>query len=184
MNETKNKFFVEVFKFSLVAIFIVLPFRIFIAKPFIVSGESMIPTFESGDYLIVDQISYRIEQPKRGDVIVFKYPKDTTRYFIKRIIGLPGETIAVHSNKITIKNKDFPNGFQLSEDYIKIPTNEDILYTLPENKYYVMGDNRTNSSDSRIWGPVEKNLITGRAFIRLLPISQIGLLPGDFNYLK
>lgn len=182
MNENKNNFFIEVFRFSLLVIFIVLPFRLFIAKPFIVSGESMHPTFLNGDYLIVDQISYRVEKPERGEVIVFKYPNDTKKFFIKRIIGLPEETIEINNNQVKIKNKNNPEGIVLEEKYLNVPTLDRVTYTLDKNEYFVMGDNRINSSDSRSWGPLDEKFIAGRAFVRLLPITKIDLMPGNFNY--
>lgn len=182
MNENKDNFFVEVFKFSLITLLIVLPFRIYIAKPFVVSGASMSPTFETGNYLIVDQISYHFEEPQRGDVIIFKYPKNETRYFIKRIIGLPNETIEVTNGNTIIKNEESPDGFILDEPFIQTPLTGNAKYTLGEDEYFVMGDNRPNSSDSRSWGLLNEKLIVGRAFIRLLPVSQIGILPGDFSF--
>jgi len=178
----KENFFIEVFKFSLIILLIVLPFRMYVAKPFIVEGSSMSPTFETGNYLIVDQISYDFEKPKRGEVIVFKYPKDQTRFFIKRIVGLPTETVEIKNGNIIIFNQQNPKGLHLKENYVKHPQISDSKIKLGKDEYFVMGDNRANSSDSRIWGPVKKNLIIGRTFVRLLPINQIGLFPGSFNF--
>ncbi|MBU4480482.1 signal peptidase I, partial [Patescibacteria group bacterium] len=152
MNENKENFFIEVLKFSLLTLLIVLPFRMYVAKPFIVSGASMSPTFETGNYLIVDELSYKIGNPERGDVIVFKYPKDETRFFIKRIIGLPSETVKIQNGEILIKNKENPDGFKINEDFIKKTTAENMESVLEDDEYFVMGDNRTNSSDSRSWG--------------------------------
>src|SRR3989344_8155579 len=104
-EEKSNKqSFWELARFALMAIAIVVPIRIFIAQPFFVSGSSMVPTFQDGQYLIIDEISYRFREPVRDEVIVFKYPKDTTKFFIKRIIGLPNETLTIHGNKVMIKN--------------------------------------------------------------------------------
>ena len=180
----QDNFFIEVFKFSLLTLLIVLPFRMFIAKPFIVDGASMSPTFETGHYLIIDEISYKIKNVERGDIIVFKYPKDTTRFFIKRVIGLPGETVLIKDGKVTIKNDDFPNGFQIKEDYVKNISHKNIQQTLSDNEYFVMGDNRANSSDSRIWGAVNKNLIVGKVLLRLFPLTKIDFLPGEFIFQK
>ena len=109
----------ELVLFVFIAVIVILPFRIFIAQPFIVSGSSMVPTFENGQYLIVDELSYKISTPKRDDVVVFKYPNDTTKYFIKRIIGLPGETVDVTENDVTITNKEHPDGFKLDQPFVK-----------------------------------------------------------------
>jgi signal peptidase I len=133
----------EFLKFSFIALAIVIPIRLWIAQPFIVQGSSMVPNFQNGDYLIIDEITYQFRQPERGEVIVFHYPKNPSEFFIKRVEGLPGETI---------------NGLTLAKD-----------------EYYVLGDNRPQSSDSRYWGPVKSDLIVGRAFLRLWPISSLGI---------
>jgi len=186
MNESNEQsakkegggFFSELFKFALIALFIVLPFRLFIAQPFIVNGASMDPTFKDGDYLIVDQVSFYFEKPERGSPIIFRYPKDTTKFFIKRIIGLPSETVVIHNQTVSIKNKDNPDGFNLSEPYIKYPKDDDMVINLKDNEYFVMGDNRFGSSDSRAWGPLPENLIIGRPILRLFPVSLLGIFPG------
>jgi signal peptidase I len=175
-------FFRETFEFVLIALVIALPIRFFIAQPFIVSGSSMVPTFENGDYLVIDQISYRFHEPARGDVIVFKYPLDPSKYFIKRIIGLPGETVEIHNNTLTIKNKESPNGFTLDEPYVKQISSEDFEKTLGNGEYFVMGDNRAASADSRIWGPLPAKDITGRAVARLFPLGAIAINPGEAFY--
>ncbi|OGD68836.1 signal peptidase I [Candidatus Campbellbacteria bacterium RIFCSPLOWO2_02_FULL_35_11] len=182
MNNSNENFFVEILKFSLLTLIIVLPFRMYIAKPFIVDGASMSPTFETGNYLIVDQLSYKFQEPERGEVVIFKYPKDQTRFFIKRIIGLPQETVEINDGKITIYKENKPEGLELEEEYIQNWSGENTKYILEENEYFVMGDNRTNSSDSRFWGPLPENLIVGRAFLRLLPVNQISAFPGNFDY--
>jgi signal peptidase I len=99
----------DLIKFAALALIIVLPIRMFIAQPFIVSGESMVPTFQDGQYLIVDEISYILNGEHRGDVVVFKYPNDTKRYFIKRVIGMPNEKIIITDGKIKIINKENPD---------------------------------------------------------------------------
>jgi signal peptidase I len=180
-NERNESFFAEMVRFALITLAIVLPIRLFIAEPFIVSGASMEPTFNTGDYLIIDQLSYRFEEPKRGEVIIFRYPKDPNKYFIKRIIGLPGETVVLDGNTITIKNKLNPEGFQLDQSYISYASNESLTHKLGKDQYFVMGDNRPASSDSRVWGPLPTENIVGRAFVRLFPPSVISLLPGDHH---
>jgi signal peptidase I len=134
----------EIIKSSILALLIVVPIRLWIAQPFIVQGSSMEPNFKNGDYLIVDEISYRFEPPQREDVIIFRYPKNHSQFYIKRIIGLPGEII---------------NNVKLADD-----------------EYYVLGDNRGASLDSRSWGPLKADLIIGRAILRLWPVASLGFL--------
>ena len=180
-KESKGQSIWELVRFALIAIIIVIPIRVFIAQPFIVSGSSMFPTFEDGQYLVVDEISYRLDNPKRDDVVVFRYPNDTTKFFIKRIIGLPGETVDIKGSEVTITNKEHPNGFILDQSYIKNISNDNKHFELKDNEYFVMGDNRTASYDSRYWGAVPKNLMVGRALLRLLPISKVSILPGNYK---
>lgn len=179
--ESGGQSFWELARFAVIAIAIVVPIRIFIAQPFIVSGSSMVPTFEDGEYLVVDEISYRLNNPKRDDVIIFRYPNDTTKFFIKRIIGLPNETIDIKGNEVIIINKENPGGFKLAEPYVKNTSSNNTHFELKNEEYFVMGDNRIASSDSRYWGAVSEKLIVGRAFLRLLPINKIGLLPGAYT---
>lgn len=171
---------IEMAKFIFFALLVVIPIRIFIAQPFIVSGTSMFPTFKNGDYLIVDEISYRLSEPKRGDVVVFKYPRDTKKYFIKRIIALPGETIDVKNGITTIINKEYPEGFQIDEPYLETQMKENYKEELKGGEYYVMGDNRPYSLDSRSWGVLPKNLIVGKPFLQLFPLNKISVWPGKF----
>lgn len=168
----------ELLRFALIAFVIVAPIRILIMEPFIVSGSSMFPTFENSDYLIIDKISYRLEEPKRNEVVIFRYPLDTGKFFIKRIIGLPKETIDIKNGLVTIKNEENKEGFILAQNYVQNKSNDEKHFELGEGEYFVMGDNRTGSSDSRYWGAVKRDLIVGRAFLRLLPINHINLLPG------
>ena len=171
----------DLLKFAIIALIIVIPIRMWIAQPFVVSGESMYPTFHDGEYLIVDEISYITGTPQRGDVVIFHYPKDETRFFIKRIIGLPNEKIVIQNNQITIFNKDHPEGFALNEPYINEKDFSGDEYTTGNDQYFVMGDNRNRSSDSRFWGVVPKKLLVGRAFLRLLPLQEMSILPGNFK---
>ena len=163
----------EVVKIFIIASVIVLPIRYFLFQPFIVKGESMIPNFQQGDYLIVDEISYRFSSPQRGDVIVFKYPKDTTQKFIKRIIGLPGETVEVKDGKVTIY-KDNSNHV-LNEKYLPNPsvTIGTLKLSLGIDEYFVLGDNREFSYDSRAWGSVPLKNIIGKVFLRVLPVVAL-----------
>jgi len=161
-------FFWEIIKIVGLALVIVIPIRYYIFQPFIVQGQSMEPTFETGNYLIVDEISYRFREPQRGEVIVFKYPQNSSQRYIKRIIGLPGETIEVKNNKVFVNNKllDEKNYFSQTGD-----TPGNILITLKENEYFVLGDNRLASYDSRRWGPLPRQNIIGRVFIRVWPFN-------------
>lgn len=171
----------DLLKFAIIALVIVIPIRMWIAQPFVVSGESMFPTFDNSQYLIVDEISYIVGQAQRGDVVIFKYPQDPKRFFIKRVIGLPNETITIKDSQVTIINKAHPEGIKLVEPYINEKMFEGGTYTTKDNEYFVMGDNRNRSSDSRVWGIVPKNLMVGRALLRLLPIKSVSYLPGEFN---
>jgi signal peptidase I len=165
-------------KFAAIALAIVVPIRMFIAQPFVVSGESMVPTFQDGQYLIVDEISYITLGPHRGDVVIFKYPNDTTRFFIKRIIGLPNETIDIKGDVVKIMNKENPEGFTLTENYVNENFSATGTYKTGPNEYFVMGDNRNRSSDSRTWGVLPRKLMIGRAYLRLLPFKDVAYLPG------
>ncbi len=180
-EQPKENFLKEIVKFTLIALVIVIPIRKFVAQPFIVSGGSMDPTFATGQYLIVDQLSYDFKNPVRGEVIIFRYPRDPQTFFIKRIVGLPGETLTMDSGKVIIKNNENPKGFILDENYLtkEHRTSDTFTITLGSNEYFVMGDNRPQSSDSRAWGPLESKFIVGRALFRLFPLSKISVFPGN-----
>lgn len=162
---------------SLLLVFIV---RTYIAQPFVVNGSSMEPTFHTSEYLIVDQLSYTLGEPERGDVIVFKYPLIPSRYFIKRVIGLPGETIKITGEKVEVKPVGSDKFITLEEKYIEFPKESFVENVLKDDEYFVMGDNRLASLDSRSWGPLNESFIIGKAFIRLFPISKIDFLPGNY----
>ncbi len=177
----KENFIKELVKFTLVAVAIVIPVRMYVAQPFIVSGASMDPTFASGQYLIVDQLTYHFNDPKRDDVIIFRYPRDPDTFFIKRVVGLPGETVVIENGTVKVVNPEHPEGMQIED-----PTNKDTPRTFSSNpsttlgptEYFVLGDNRQESSDSRVWGPLEEKYIVGRPLIRLYPVSKVAVLPG------
>jgi signal peptidase I len=171
----------EWMKVIIIALAIALPVRWFIAEPFIVNGASMDPTFATGQFLIVDRLTYDFKKPQRGDVIIFEYPNDPSTYYIKRIIGLPGETINIKDGKVTIINKDNPNGITLDEPYLSPEhlSRDTSSTTLTSTQYFVMGDNRAQSSDSRYWGPLESHFIIGRPIVRLIPVQTISLWPGQ-----
>lgn len=172
----------ETIRFILIALAVVIPIRLYIAQPFIVSGASMDPTFATGQYLIVDEVSYHVKDPARGDVIIFKYPKNPKQYFIKRVIGLPGETIIINEEgKVFIKAVGASALAVIKEPYVKFTKSDAVEITLKEGEYFVMGDNRAGSYDSRMWGPVARDLIVGKAFLRLFPFTDTNILPGQFR---
>lgn len=169
----------EVVVFLLLAVLIIVPFRLFVAQPFVVQGASMEPTYLDGEYLIVDQLTYRFNEPKRGDVITFRYPEDPSVFFIKRIVGLPGETVVVDDETVTITTPGIGT-IELVEPYARFdgPLFGRQSLTLGEDEFYVLGDNRPRSADSRLWGALPKENIMGRTLFRLLPITNIDYLPG------
>ena len=173
----------ETVKVVIISLAIISPIRYFIIQPFFVKGASMENTFDDGDYILIDEISYRFAQPERGDVIIFRYPLDQSQFFIKRVIGLPEETIEIKNDQVIIHNKQHPEGFALNESYLMADqrTIGDLRIKLDPNEYFVLGDNRLQSSDSRRWGPVNRSLITGRVFLRAWPINKFGEMP-ETNY--
>ena len=181
-SQPRSYFFRDLLRFALIALLIILPIRIFVAQPFIVNGASMTPVFQNGDYLIVDQISYQFQKPERGEVIVFQYPNDPSLFYIKRIIGLPGETVKLNDGRVTIVNDIHPNGLILTEPYLDGTMETEGTYTLGEGEYFVLGDNRDHSSDSRKWGPLEEQYIQGRPALRLYPFHEMSVYPGDYEY--
>lgn len=175
----RESFLKEVLSFGAIALLIVLPIRIFIAQPFVVSGSSMEPTFENGEYLIVDQATYHFNDPQRGEVVIFRYPKDPSKYFIKRIIGLPGETVHIAGDSLSVTEAD-GSTIAIPEPYIANHGNgSDLDMKLEAGDYFVMGDNRPASSDSRIWGVLPRENIVGRALIRLFPVGRTAIFPGS-----
>lgn len=188
--------------YVMLALGLALFIRFFIAAPYVVSGASMEPTFDNWDYLITDRLSYRITEPERGDVVVFCLPGtgecslferlknrdlQAPRTLIKRVIGLPGETVTVDESGVHIFNSAHPEGFLLDEPYLA-PANlggpSGVTRELGTDEYFVMGDNRRVSSDSRIWGSLPKKDIIGHVLLRLFPISTLGALPGDATYIE
>lgn len=168
----------EIVKIVIIAAIIVLPIRYFLFQPFIVKGESMMPNYQNGNYLIIDEISYRFMAPQRGDVIVFNTDFISgyrTDRFIKRIIGLPGETITVKDSKITVAKDNKVIEINEAKYLPGVITSGDISKTLGKDEYFVMGDNRQYSFDSRMWGVLPKKEIIGKVFLRLLPLNKINL---------
>ncbi|MDR3571573.1 MAG: signal peptidase I [Candidatus Pacebacteria bacterium] len=173
--------------YTIIALGLALVIRFFVAAPYVVDGTSMLPTFQNWNYLIVDRVTYDFSAPQRGDVVVLALPEDTSRDLIKRVIGLPGDTVVISGTKptITVYNEQNKNGFVIDEPYIDPanyggPTN--ITVTLGANQYYVLGDNRDVSADSRTWGVLPRQDIVGRVLLRLYPFNEIGIFPGEARY--
>lgn len=175
-----KKFFIfvwEIVKVSVISLAIIIPIRYYLIQPFYVKGASMEPNFHDNEYLIIDELSYRFNEPVRGQVIVFRYPKNPQEYFIKRLIALPGEEVQIKDKNIIIYNEEYPDGLTLSEDYLdrKLVTYNDSEAKIPvgPDEYFVMGDNRGSSRDSRSFGAVNKNFIIGKVLFRGWPLSSI-----------
>ena len=182
-----GSFFWELLKAFLIAIVIIVPIRYFLVQPFFVRGASMEPTFDDGEYLVIDQLSYRFRQPQRGEVIVFRYPNQPSQFFIKRIIGLPGETVRVENGQVVIENSQHPEGVILNEvPYLPsgVRTGGQERLMLSQNEYFMLGDNRPSSSDSRSWGPLTSDEIIGRVWIRAFPFDQLTVFsPANAGFL-
>ncbi|EKE19123.1 MAG: hypothetical protein ACD_9C00126G0001 [uncultured bacterium] len=186
-----GSFIWEVVKVFFWALIIIVPIRIFLFQPFFVQGASMEPNFEDGDYLIVNELGYKqtdvniygkhlftvnsFRDLKRGDVVVFHYPRDPKQFFIKRVIGLPGEKVKIEAGKIIIFNDQNKEGLTLDESsYLPedLATSGTMTTTLNSEQYFVLGDNRHFSHDSRSWGPLSEEDMVGKALIRAWPISK------------
>lgn len=175
-------FFLELVKVAVLAGITIGFVRYFIFKPFYVEGQSMDPTFLEKEYLIIDEVTYRFKEPERGEVIVFKAPVTHNDYYLKRIIGLPGERVRIEDNKVIIYNNDNSQGVVIAEDYIAQDDTPGITtVTLEPDEYFVMGDNRNASFDSRRFGPIKRTDIVGRTWLRGWPLNRITLFDSP-NY--
>lgn len=165
----------EVVEIAVIAVGAVFVIRAFLVQPFLVSGSSMYPTLADGNYLLIDELTYRIRPPERGEIIVFHDPQDYSTYFVKRIIGLPGDRVVIDNDKITIYNSAHPDGFTLDESYLPPGTVTSGTYnvTVPQGDYYALGDNRPLSYDSRAWGFVPASNIVGLVRFRLWPLNRM-----------
>lgn len=165
----------EIVEVVLIAVITVVIVRNFLVQPFLVSGASMEPNFKGGDYLLVDEISYRFREPQRGEVIVFYYPADNATYYIKRIIGLPGEKIKIKDGTVVVYDRNSPDELILEENYLpsdtQTPGDKEII--IGDNEYFVLGDNRYYSFDSRNWGTLDKDEIVGLVRLRLWPFNKV-----------
>ena len=142
---------------------------------FRVEGDSMQPTMHPDEYVLIDKLSYMFGQPQRGDIVVFHYPFGTDRDFIKRIIGLPGETVTILSGQVTV------NGERLQEPYIAAAPRYNGTWTAAADEYFVLGDNRNNSSDSHSWGVLQREFLIGRALVVYWPLDALEIVP-HYNY--
>ncbi len=174
-SHSAGGFGLELMKTVLIALAIIIPVRYFLLQPFYVKGASMEPNFYDHQYLIVDELSYRLHQPRRGDVVVLRNPSNESEFFIKRLIGLPGDHLTVRNGSIYLATPEHPNGGRLDESaYLPAGrlTFGDVDMTLGTDQYFVMGDNRAASLDSRSFGPIPRKEIIGRAAVRAWPIDK------------
>lgn len=167
----KNSFFMEILQSLLVAAVLAFLIHTFIMQNFRIPSGSMEPTLQIQDYIFASKLAYRLDEPKRGDIVVFKYPKDTSRYFVKRLIAVGGETVAIKDSELYIDGELVP------EDYLPqgLRFGSYGPVTVPEGNYLMLGDNRNNSSDSRDWGFVPRNLIVGKEIFIYWPPDRIGV---------
>jgi signal peptidase I len=187
-------FFLEMAKMFILALVIIAPIKMFVLQPFIVRGISMEPNFEESQYLVVDEFGYKntpiglfgktffniqpSKQFDRYDIVVFRAPNDKKEFYIKRVIGLPGETVEIENGVVTIYNNEYPEGRVLDESAY-LPegrkTNGSMKVTLADDEYYVLGDNRGHSSDSRMFGPRNEDDMIGKVVLRAWPIDQFNM---------
>lgn len=175
----------ELIKIAAVVGLAILLVRFFVFKPFYVKGASMEPAYYDHEYLIIDEITYRFNEPKRGDVVVFRPPINSSDYYIKRVIGLPGETVKVINGDVVIFNNENPQGFKLDESpYLvhRATQEESIVLKLGGNEYFVLGDNRPVSSDSRRFGAIDRSAIVGRTYLRGWPLTRLGIVKNTVTY--
>jgi signal peptidase I len=187
-----KSFFAYIFEFVkivVISLAIIIPIRYYLIQPFYVKGASMEPNFYDKEYLIINEIGYRLGEPQRGDIVVFKYPRDPQEYFIKRIVGLPGEKIQIKNGEVFIYNQanDW-QGQALEEDYLpkdlKTYGMSDDVVELNEREYYVLGDNRNASKDSRFFGPVDKSFLVGKVWLRGWPFDRINFFKTEASGFK
>lgn len=178
MLKSIGNFFLDILEVVVFAFAIFLFLYLLVMQPHKIKGASMEPNFPDGEFLLTDKVSYRFREPERGEVIIFKAPVAPDEEFIKRIMALPGEKIKVDNGHIYI------NGERLNEPYLSdslVTSTGNFLgnseFTVPAGKYFVIGDNRNHSSDSRHWGPIEKKAITGRAWLIYWPLGSFGTVP-------
>jgi len=164
--------FKEIFQTAFISLAIFLFIYVFLVQPHRVKGESMSPNFEDGELLLTEKVTYRLGEVKRGDVVVFEAPVGRKVDFIKRVIGLPGETVSVKDGNVYI------NGSKLTEKYVNVQTQGEEERRLAPDEYFVFGDNRRASSDSRVFGPIKKTVIRGRVLFVYWPIIKTTIYKG------
>ena len=178
-------FFLELIKVVVLAGVTIGLVRYLLFKPFYVKGQSMEPTFFEHEYLIIDEVTYRLREPLRGEVVVFLAPPNATPqkdYYLKRIVGLPGERVTIADNKVVIYNSEYPQGVVVEEQYLVEDTGGSLTVTLEPDEYFVLGDNRDASFDSRRFGPIARRAIVGRTWFRGWPFTRIGVFePPPYN---
>ncbi len=163
----------EIIQTFVIAGLLIVCFRAFVFQNYIVEGQSMLNTLLPDERVIVSRIGYLLGNAHRGDIIVFQYPYEVDKDYVKRVIGLPGETIAIANGHVTIDGKPLP-----PETYIDFPNDTTLPPTqLADDEYWVMGDNRAGSSDSRSWGPLKKHFIIGKAWLIYYPFARFDLIP-------
>lgn len=171
-------FIFEVVKVIVISLAIIIPVRYFLIQPFYVKGASMEPSFYDHEYLIIDEITYRFREPQRGEIVVFKYPLRPSEYYIKRIIGLPGETVEVEDGNVYVYTTDTNRKVQLNEAYLAegaaTVAGSQGKVELGPDEYFVLGDNRSHSKDSRTFGAVKESFIVGRVVFRGWPLDRMG----------
>ena len=172
-------FVFDFIKIFVIAVAIIVPIRWFLFQPFVVTGDSMKPNFHDGNYLVIDELSYRLREPARGEVVVLRAPNSPNEFFIKRVVGLPGERIVVEDGHVRIYSEEHPEGAVLQESYLP---NNNLTYgnvdtLLRKDEYFVLGYNRLSSSDSRFWGTLRRSEIIGPALLRVFPVSEFTIFP-------
>lgn len=192
-QENMKDFIIEVVKMFFLALIIIVPVRMFLFQPFIVRGASMEPNFYERQYLIINEFGYKNtpvsilgkdivtvsphKELDRQEIVVFRAPGNEKQYYIKRVIGLPGETVEIGGGEVRIYDKKSPDGYILNEDAY-LPegrkTNGSMRVTLSDDEYFVLGDNRPASSDSRMFGPLNKDEIVGKVLLRAWPVGEFG----------
>ncbi|KRT67553.1 MAG: signal peptidase I, signal peptidase I [candidate division WWE3 bacterium CSP1-7] len=183
-------FFFEIAETAILAILIFLALYLFLVRPHQIRGDSMLPNFRNGEYLLTEMVSYNLlkKEPQRGEVVVFRSPEQPNLDFIKRIIALPNEKVKLENGKVFIINQEHPEGFLLEEDYLEEGTategrrtiKDGEVFSTGDSGYVVMGDNRERSSDSREWGVIGNESMIGKVWLRYWPPEAVALIKPAF----
>jgi signal peptidase I len=177
------KFIFELFKLVLIVIVLAAAIRYFLISPYQVDGSSMTPTLTDKDYLLVEKVNFIFRNPSRGDIVVFRYPLNTTINYVKRIIGVAGDKITIKDGNITVSNSQYPSGVVLQENYLSTSSKTSVMgdsseksWVVSEGEFFVLGDNREHSDDSRSWGIVPKENILGKVWLEVYPREHFGIV--------